>query len=194
MSGTAATPDAEAHEELSYEALVRLHSSHQQASKRYLPQLCGNSGVLVVLQLSDTETTDVAVVSLCDAMKANTACTEVDLRRNCISTEGCHALGAMLILNTSLRALKLGGNHIGDEGALLLLSALESNCSVTGIDLGATWLVSTSLMAAAIAVQLNVRPPSLKKTLLDIRANNLTLIDQSRDVENRDLLPGTRTT
>jgi Ran GTPase-activating protein (RanGAP) involved in mRNA processing and transport len=65
-----------------------------------------------------------------------------------------------LLQNKRLHTLKLGYNHLGDEGLITLSSALASSTSITSLDLGFTGVGDAGLEALANNISLTSRSSS----------------------------------
>ena len=164
--------------------IISEHSLHQESSKVYLPLLYGNSEELTCLDLENCHMTDVAVGSLCDALRTNTKVHTINASGNLIGTEGCHALASLLENNNTIRSLLLSNNPLTDVGCKSLLEALVVNTSLIRIDIDYSNKLTSSLVdAIRIMVRLNTVPGFLKENILSIQNNTIRLIDLSFDSE-----------
>lgn len=114
-----------------------------------------------------------------DALAQNTCLTEIDLSYNHLYDEGIIELAYSLRKNRSLTSIKLVDNcrrdendhMIGwDEGAVHLFNVLETNSTVTNLDLSLNSLGIKSAEALAKALRIN-------KTLTTIKFSNNSILD-----------------
>ena len=81
---------------------------------------------IIILNLSSNLIGDSGVESLSKSLSSpNCGLRELDLSHNQIQCKGCKCLAAAIRKPNCLQCLNLEGNHIGDEGAAKLLSALR---------------------------------------------------------------------
>jgi len=94
------------------------------------------SSHLKELVLAENELTGKAIRALAPALTSR-CCTlqHLDLSCNNIGNEGARLLAGMLMLNTSLRSVRLQDTQIGDDGATALARALRVNKSLEMLDL-----------------------------------------------------------
>lgn len=87
--------------------------------------------------------------------------TLTDLKLQYSSLEDAHAAALSLVLNThpslqSLTQLHLFDNCIGDDGAIALAKALETNSSITTVSLGSNTIGDVGATALADALRTNI--------------------------------------
>ena len=183
---------------LSFDELLRVHATHQEEAKEYLPLLYGNSVALTALDLRGAGVTDAAAASLSDALRGNTVVARVDLRDNHVSDEGCQALASMLEANKTVRTLMLDGNRaMTDTGVQALLMALELNKTLQSVSVDrCPGLTQAAVVSLSTTVDLNNRPKALKQALMDVKTEAVELVDLSCDTEGSfrdfDRVPQTR--
>eukprot|EP00659_Diplonema_papillatum_P005619 gene5619-8569_t len=177
---------------LTPDEMIEAHAVHWERSKGYLPRVYGGDPELAELDLSASEMTDVSLVSLCDALRGNTAVTALDLSKNYIETDGCHGLASLLETNPPIRRVDLTQNHLTDEGCNSLLQALDANDTLTELLVSPSPLLSKRAAEnLAVAVALNSRPAALKAAISAVRMGAVQLLDLSfggddfRDLEHQ---------
>ena len=72
---------------------------------------------------------------MAEALKVNTAVTQVSLEKNSIGDAGCAALTEALKVNTAIAHVNLARNNIGDAGCAALAEALKVNTAVIHVNL-----------------------------------------------------------
>lgn len=91
--------------------------------------------------------------AIAEALKGNTALTELDLGYNDIGDIGATSLAEALKGNTALTMLGLQRNDIGDIGATALAKALKGNSALTTLNLAGN-NIKDSTITASIAASL----------------------------------------
>jgi Leucine Rich repeat len=85
-------------------------------------------------------------MALAETLPISATLRELGLDRNDVGSGGAAAIASALRCNETLERLDLSGNSISDEGAMALLEVLmESNCSLTWLDLEENAEISPSL-------------------------------------------------
>ena len=91
------------------------------------------------LHLGANRFRDEGAIALAGAVRANTALRNLTLSFNGVKAKGAAALAAVLANNgSSLRALELDQNPLGDKGVVALGDALATNAVVEYVDVHAT--------------------------------------------------------
>lgn len=75
--------------------------------------------------------------------------TKIDLSQRDLQPSDANLIKLALFQNKRLHTLKLGYNHLGDEGLITLSSALANSTSITSLDLGFTGVGDAGLEALA---------------------------------------------
>ena len=72
---------------------------------------------------------DVGATALCDALRESkvTKVQELDLALNGIGPDGAKAVAAMAAVVASVTKILVGGNHLRDEGTIILCDALRES-------------------------------------------------------------------
>ena len=79
------------------------------------------------IDLGHTNVGNAGAAAVAEALKTNTAVTQLNLYDSKVGDDGAIALAEMLKTNTALTTLLLFANKIGDDGAASLAKAMESN-------------------------------------------------------------------
>jgi hypothetical protein len=98
---------------------------------------------------------DAGVASLADALRVNTALTQIDLNNSAIGDPGAAHFAAALGANSTLARLNLGANPIRDAGVSALAAAVTHNTTVTTLDIGTDELTPAGDAAMEAAVRAN---------------------------------------
>jgi Ran GTPase-activating protein (RanGAP) involved in mRNA processing and transport len=86
--------------------------------------------------------------------------TTIDMSQRDLKPSDANLIKLALLQNQRLHTLKLGYNHLGDEGLITLSSALASSTSITSLDLGFTGVGDAGLEALANNISLSTRSSS----------------------------------
>jgi Ran GTPase-activating protein (RanGAP) involved in mRNA processing and transport len=81
--------------------------------------------------------------------------TTIDMSQRDLKPSDAHLIKLALLQNKRLHTLKLGYNHLGDEGLITLSSALASSSSISSLDLGFTGVGDSGLEALANNISLS---------------------------------------
>lgn len=109
--------------------------------KPLLQQVRANDPSLTSLQLSHKRITHKQLLAVSDALRTNSAVTEIWLTHNQISDDkggGAGSLGYLMEAlegNTSVEEVYLGGNRIGAKGAASLAQLVQRNRTITDLGL-----------------------------------------------------------
>ena len=123
------------------------------------------------LHLGANRFRDEGAIALAGAVRANTALRNLTLSFNGVKAKGAAALAAVLANNgSSLRALELDQNPLGDKGVIALGDALATNAVVEYVDVHATGMGDAG--AAALAAALGAG-----SSILDLQAWNNSIGD-----------------
>ncbi|KAG0336628.1 hypothetical protein BG004_007956 [Podila humilis] len=87
------------------------------------------------------------MASIVYLLKINTTLTALNLNANSIGDSGAQAIAKALEANTTLVTLNLGFNHIGQDGGLVLAQALETNRSLSRLVLSRNFIGDKALEA-----------------------------------------------
>ena len=85
-------------------------------------------------------------VQLLRALETNTTLTALDLQSNQLGDVGGVAVASALETNTTLTTLDLGYNFLRDVGGGALASALEKNTTLTALNLGGTNYIGDDIL------------------------------------------------
>ena len=106
---------------------------------------------------------DTGAGAIAEALKENTAVTELIMYNTDIGLKGATALAEMLKVNTGVRNLNLDNNKIGNKGLIAISKALTTNTRLTNLD-----LVNNNIKKKGfIALALNLSEINLEYLNLD---------------------------
>ncbi|WP_232224379.1 hypothetical protein [Candidatus Paracaedibacter symbiosus] len=113
-------------------------SSHPLALStiNILAEYLKKNTTLTTLNLLDTNINSLQAPILIKSLQSNQTLTELTLEKNRIGPVSAIALAGVFKTNTSLKILNLRDTDIRDEGAEILLPALQDSHSLTELDLG----------------------------------------------------------
>jgi Ran GTPase-activating protein (RanGAP) involved in mRNA processing and transport len=115
----------------------------------------------------------------------DTTLTALTLEYNEIGDEGAKALAAALEQNTTIIQLDLGVNQIGDEGAKVLAVALEHNTTLTQLSLWDNQIGDEGAKALAAALEQNTTLTQLNLRNNPISANLKKQIERLNERNQR---------
>ena len=100
-----------------------------------LARVFGSGLELQNVEVKNTTLEKVHIASLSEAMKVNTALTQLTLMANEIGAAGAASLAEAMKINITLTQLNLRANEIGAAGATFLAEAMKVNTTLTQLDL-----------------------------------------------------------
>ncbi|KAF9536888.1 hypothetical protein EC957_009435 [Mortierella hygrophila] len=92
---------------------------------------------------------------LAETLKTDSTLTALDLKSNKIGDNGAVALPEALKANSALTTLNLGANSIGSDGAVALAEALKTNSTLTALDLYSNSIGDKGAVALSEALKAN---------------------------------------
>merc|ERR1712137_182827 len=111
---------------------------------------------LTFLNLSGNKLEEYGVKKLCKGLHENSILKTLDLSRNNMSGRGASGVSQLLSNpKCGLETLSLYGNFIGIEGARFIATALESNSTLTDLDLGLNRMRPKGINAIATSIKKN---------------------------------------
>lgn len=109
---------------------------------------------LVSMSLQYASLDDLAVSSLCNAIKMSVSMEEIDLEGNSITAEGAESLAAVLASNPMIKKLNLRENQLGDAGVAALATVLADggHPRLTKLDLDGNNITAAGAVALAKSI------------------------------------------
>jgi Ran GTPase-activating protein (RanGAP) involved in mRNA processing and transport len=120
-----------------------------------LPKLRVNDDTVTFVSFCNAALRDVDAEKLAEALKVNTAVTELYLQGNNMGAAGCAALAEALKVNTAVIYVDLDQNNIGDAGCAALAEALKVNTAVKDLNLQGNKIGDAGCAALAEALKVN---------------------------------------
>eukprot|EP00339_Tiarina_fusa_P025541 CAMPEP_0117037982 /NCGR_PEP_ID=MMETSP0472-20121206/26760_1 /TAXON_ID=693140 ORGANISM="Tiarina fusus, Strain LIS" /NCGR_SAMPLE_ID=MMETSP0472 /ASSEMBLY_ACC=CAM_ASM_000603 /LENGTH=1428 /DNA_ID=CAMNT_0004748091 /DNA_START=29 /DNA_END=4315 /DNA_ORIENTATION=- len=115
-----------------------------------------NHPSLTSLNLSGNKLEEYGVKKLCKGLHENSVLKTLDLARNSMSGRGASGVANLLSdPKCGIETLSLYGNFIGIEGARFIAASLESNATLTDLDIGLNRMRPKGVNAIALALQKN---------------------------------------
>mmetsp|Transcript_87940 Transcript_87940/g.247064 ORF Transcript_87940/g.247064 Transcript_87940/m.247064 type:complete len:639 (-) Transcript_87940:131-2047(-) len=145
------------------------------AAKRFTEQLSANDPKLISICLVPPKRfNEEDAKEICDALDANTHCTELLASGHCLSDETCERLADMMRKTKTLLTLSVGESSLGDRAGMLF-SGLAENTSLTSLDLEHKGLTSTACCELAKALGARARLEGTAR-LAEVRLSRNTAV------------------
>ena len=165
-------------------------NSQRLEVKQLLPAMRSNDPSLTVVDLSGTDAApimnDLCCRLIAMAMAKNTHVTTLNLSHNTITAEGVEYLADMLEDNLSVHELLLNSNRITNEGANYIVKMMSTNDNIFTIDLSDNPITEDVMSEIGYLVRINRGPLSLKKVMVGVATNDLSLRALQFDGQTRE--------